>query len=320
MSVRNSAFVQEAKSGERVTRWFLAIPIFLVFFMVNLGAALGLGTVWKVEPGSGWAQVQEGVTDLVPILLVFAWVALFERRRISSLGFRRPQRGVLTLLLGVVVGLAMISVPILILLAAGVYRGAMPPPGSSAGFSAVPIVLLLALTVIIQGSNEEILVRGFLFQSLGLQMPGWLAVVIPTLLFTVVHGVAGAPITFTTIFFYGRFAILVALERQSLWLICGIHARWNWALGNIFGLAVSGLPPRANAVFFLEATPGQPDWLTGGAWGTEGSLVASLMIIIATVLVFTAWRRRDKAQPEISTGQSSTSTARTSPSAEATDA
>jgi hypothetical protein len=59
-------------------------------FVVNLGAALGLGTVWKVEPGSGWAQVQEGVTDLVPILLVFAWVALFERRRISSLGFRRP--------------------------------------------------------------------------------------------------------------------------------------------------------------------------------------------------------------------------------------
>jgi hypothetical protein len=209
------------------------------------------------------------------------------------------------------------------LLAAGVYRGAVPPPGSSAGFSALPIVLLLALTVIIQGSNEEVLVRGFLFQSLGLQMPGWLAIVIPTLLFTVVHGVAGAPITFTTIFFYGLFAIFVALEWQSLWLICGIHAGWNWALGNVFGLAVSGLPPRANAVFFLlKAAPAQPDWLTGGAWGTEGSLVASFMIIAATVLVFTAWRRRDKnqptTQPETSTGQSSTSTSRTSPSAETT--
>ena len=35
-------------------------------------------------------------------------------------------------------------------------------------------------------------------ENLGLQMPGWLAVVVPTLLFTVVHGVAGAPVTFTT--------------------------------------------------------------------------------------------------------------------------
>ena len=51
MSVRSSAFVQEARSGERVTRWFLAIPIFLLLFVVNLGAALGLSIIWPVEPG-----------------------------------------------------------------------------------------------------------------------------------------------------------------------------------------------------------------------------------------------------------------------------
>ena len=58
--------------------------------------------------------------------------------------------------------------------------------------------------------------------------------------------------------------------------------------------------------------------------GRPGSLVASFMIVTATVLVFTVWRRRDKTQlanqPETSAAQTSTSTSHTSPSAEASDA
>lgn len=297
MSIRQSVFVQDATTGNRITPWWLAILIVVgVFLAFSVGGA-AIFLSWPVPDGSALAQVREGVVCLIPIAIVFAWVTLFERRRIATLGFHKPQRGVLTLLLGVAVGMVMISVPILLLWATGVYRTAAPPPDSSSGLSALPLVVLLALTVVIQGSQEEILFRGFLFQSLGARLPGWLAVVLTCLGFTLVHGVATRPIAFTTIFFFALFAIFVVLERQSLWLMCGIHAGWNWALGNVFGLQVSGLALKTNAVFFLEAAPGQPEWLTGGRFGTEGSLIASFMIITATVLVFLAWRRRDKTQP-----------------------
>ena len=295
MSIRQNPFIRDAATGKRITRWYLAIPLFLVFVLVvNIGLALLLTATWPAAPGSGMSQLREGVTSVVPILVVFAWVVWFEGRRIPTLGFHQPRRGVVTLLLGIVVGLAMISVPILMLWATGVYQSATPAPSSSTGFSALPLVLLLALTVVVQGSNEEILTRGFLFQSLGLQIPGWLAILLPALLFTVVHGITD-PLTFITIFGFGLFATFVVLQQKSLWLICGIHAGWNWAMGNVYGIAVSGTPPKTNALFNLESSPDAASWLTGGDNGTEGSLLATCMIITATILVFLAWRRRDSS-------------------------
>ena len=85
------------------------------------------------------------------------------------------------------------------------------------------------------------------------------------------------------------------LRQNSLWLICGIHAGWNWGLGNVFGISVSGLPPHTSAVVYLQPAAGAPDWLTGGTFGTEGSLVAALMIVTATALVATTYWRRPGA-------------------------
>lgn len=291
MFIRESSFIQAATTGKRLTRWWLAILIFVVFFMINVGVISGFALVWPVADGSAAAQVQEGIGSVISILVVLSWVTCFERRSIASLGFRRPGRGVLALLLGIVVGLAMISLPIVLLWAAGVYRTAAAPAGASSGWSALPIVLLLLLTVIAQGSNEEILVRGFYFQSLGAQLPGWLAVLIPTLSFTLVHGVVARAIPFITIFGFGVFAILVVLRLGSLWLICGLHAGWNWALGNVFGLSVSSLDPHTNALVYLEAAPGQPEWLTGGDFGTEGSLAAAIMIVVVTAIMIALYRR-----------------------------
>ena len=293
MSVRQSPFVQDAATGERVTRWYFAIPLFVFIVLgINIGLFLLLTRIWPAAEGSAMSQLREGIVSAATIAAVFAWVARFERRRIPTLGFHRPRRGAVTLLLGIVVGLAMISVPVLVLWATGIYRSATPAPDASSGLSALPLVLALALTVVVQGSNEEIATRGFLFQSLGLQLPGWSAILLPALLFTVLHGVTD-PITAITIFGFGLFATFVALHQRSLWLICGIHAGWNWSLFNIYGLAVSGIAPKTNTVFFLEASPGAPGWLTGGENGTEGSLIATATISIAAVVAYLAWRRRD---------------------------
>ncbi len=292
MVLRQNPFIQDAATGKRVTRWPRAIALYVaIVLLINIGLFILLTTTWSVTEGSASAQLQEGIATAVTIAAVFAWVFWFERRRIQTLGFHRPRRGAVQLLLGMVIGLTMMSIPVLLLWATGVYESAAPEPDSSSGFSALPVVLVLALTLVVQGSNEEILTRGFLLQNLGLQLPGWVAVVLPTLLFTVLHGNTD-PITFATIFVYGLFATFVALQQRSLWLICGIHAGWNWALANIYGLAVSGIPPRTNALFFLEASPGAPDWLTGGENGTEGSLIATVMVTMATLVAFLAWRRR----------------------------
>ncbi|KJL20453.1 CAAX amino terminal protease self- immunity [Microbacterium oxydans] len=308
MNARELPFIADARHGRRVTPWWLGIIMFFVFFLLGIGVLAAIAIIWPVDPGSALSQWQEGVGTLITILLVFAWVVLFERRHVRTLGFRNPGKGVLRLLLGVVVGVVMISIPILLLWASGAYVAAEPPSGGGGGVSVVPIVLLLLLTVIAQGSSEEVLTRGFLVQSLGQKLPLVAVVLVQAFIFVGVHGVLTRPLGFATIFLFAVFAVFVVLREGSLWLICGIHAGWNWAMGNVFGLSVSGLEPKQNAIFFLSVDEDVPDWITGGALGTEGSAAAAIMIAVATAIAIILYRRA-RSSTGVSDGLTATATA-----------
>ncbi len=175
--IRNSPFVQELAHAKRVTRGWAAYLVFLgCVFVVQGLAANQLPTIWPVETGSPASQLQEAAGNLLSILVIFLWVLLYERRSLFTMGFRRPSRGVVNLLLGVVGGAALVSVPVLFLWATGNYVQTDAPTSGSHGWSALPLVIALAAMFVLQGGNEEILMRGFLLQNQGWKVPGWLAV------------------------------------------------------------------------------------------------------------------------------------------------
>ena len=67
---------------------------------------------------------------------------------------------------------------------------------------------------------------------------------------------------------------------NSLWLPIGYHITWNYFQGNVFGFPVSGTTP--NGIYGVEVVAGR-DWLTGGAFGLEGGLMATLLILVGFV-------------------------------------
>ncbi|MFF2390585.1 CPBP family intramembrane glutamic endopeptidase [Agromyces sp. NPDC058104] len=301
MSIRTTPYVQDAATGKRVTRWWLSYP--LVFIVMVFVVQFGLMGVFELtlhpEPGSPEAQWLEIPANLIPSLLMILWVVLYERRHIKTLGFRRPGRGVLLLLLGIPIGALIISVPILFLWATGSYRLVDPPAGAISGGTAVLLVLALVLAHVVQGGNEEILIRGFLMQNSGLQMPGWLAVVLPALLFTLMHGVLTKPLGFTTIMAYAVFAAFIVLWQNSLWLIIGIHGGWNWAEGNVWGVQVDGINVQTTGLIFLEPVEGAPVWVTGGGFGPEGSVVGAVALLLFASIAYLLYRRSSRrAQSE----------------------
>ncbi|MFF2369166.1 CPBP family intramembrane glutamic endopeptidase [Agromyces sp. NPDC058110] len=301
MSIRSTPYVQDAATGKRVTRWWLAYPLVFIglVFIVQFGLMGAFELILHPAAGSPEAQWLEIPANLIPTILIIAWVVLYERRHVKTLGFRRPGRGVLLLLLGIPVGALMISIPILFLWATGSYRLIDPPTGAISGSTAVLLVLALALTHVVQGGNEEILIRGFLMQNSGLQMPGWLAVILPALLFTLMHGVLTKPIGFTTIMGYAIFAAFIVLWQNSLWLIIGIHGGWNWAEGNVWGVQVDGINVQSTALIFLEPTEAAPIWLTGGGFGPEGGVAGALALIIFALIAYLLYRgssRRAQSQ------------------------
>ncbi len=69
----------------------------------------------------------------------------------------------------------------------------------------------------------------------------------------------------------------------GIWTAWGAHLGWNATLA-AFDAPVSGLPFRIPLIDYL---PGGPQWLTGGTFGPEGGLLATVTIALATVA---AWR------------------------------
>lgn len=216
-------------------------------------------------------------------LINFLWVWLFERRSLATIGFNG--RGLERFGRGYGLGLLMIAAVVGMVWAAGGYSvealGAYARANPLAAL--LPIVVLL-FGFIVQGSTEEIVMRGWLMQLIASRHGLWLAVIGNSLLFSLLHGANISPsrelvLGLINIVLAGLFLSLYAAREGSLWGVCGWHAAWNWLLGLGFGLEVSGQVIETPPLVVDFATNDQIAWwITGGAFGPEASVVTSAVL------------------------------------------
>ncbi|MBW9110003.1 CPBP family intramembrane glutamic endopeptidase [Microbacterium ureisolvens] len=303
MSLKQSPLAQDAFTGKRVTApWLAYLITVLCIFLVQVGGLAALTAVFDPKDGSAEGQWVELGSDLLMAGAVFLWVWLYERRSIKTLGFRKPGTGVVKLLVGILVGAALISAPIMFLWAIGAYEVVDGPDDAFTGLPSLTLVVALVAASIVQGGSEEVLIRGFLTQNNAVRFPAWLAILLPALLFTVLHGIwPWRPLPFIVIFGYAVSAALIMFWQNSLWLIIGIHAGWNWVMGNVWGIEVSGIDAKSTSLMYLSPTDGAPTWLTGGDFGTEASLPAAVMVIALTGISFLLFRRASRTWPNTAT-------------------
>jgi membrane protease YdiL (CAAX protease family) len=120
--------------------------------------------------------------------------------------------------------------------------------------------------------HEEVLFRGYLFQTLR-RIHRLAAIIASSVIFAVLH----AGNNYFTLLALGNLmvaGILLALayERyERLWFPIGLHLLWNLFSGPILGYEVSGY---ASQMTVLRTYGRGPEWLTGGLFGIEGSIWA----------------------------------------------
>lgn len=66
----------------------------------------------------------------------------------------------------------------------------------------------------------------------------------------------------------------LVMRTGSLWIACAYHGGWNITGAMIFGMRLSGLD-HAGGLLLTRLTG--PDWLTGGSYGFEGSVLVGLI-------------------------------------------
>lgn len=204
-------------------------------------------------------------------LAIILWVRFVEKS--PWLGLGMTKKGAFKdFILGWGIGAAMLITCVLLMWGFGAIQV------TSFQFSAnlVGEFLILVLAWSIQGTAEELLTRGWMFSSLAAKHNIPVGILVSSLFFTFLHlgndGISLIPLLDLTLF--AILACLVMLKTGNLWVIGGLHAAWNCFQGNVFAFPVSGT--QAGQAFIAVETSG-PDWLSGGAFGVEGSIISLLI-------------------------------------------
>lgn len=209
---------------------------------------------------------------------VFRWTRKVEKRPIRTLGFYR-ENFLSNLLKGFSLGLALFLLTLLGLVVLGQYRleSIHLNPYSLA------FVVFTIPFWILQGTAEELVTRAWLIPQFAKRTNLKVAIIISSSLFTLLH--LGNPgITFLSaidLFLFGVAMALYLLKTDTVWGVAGIHGAWNFAQGNLFGILVSGQPSGTSLMTFLPQ--GNQDWLSGGSFGIEGSIMTSLVLLLLIV-------------------------------------
>lgn len=90
----------------------------------------------------------------------------------------------------------------------------------------------------------------------------------------------------------GAMYTVAYLRSHRWWLPLGLHLTWNIVQGPVLGYPVSGTVIGAGPVISQHSAG--PDWITGGGYGPEASVIAIAVrvLVIATVVIIT--RPREK--------------------------
>ncbi len=144
------------------------------------------------------------------------------------------------------------------------------------GQGALWAMLAMAVT---SGTIEEIMFRGILLRHLEALIGTWGALAITSLLFGASHLFNPGATLFAAFAIAMEAGIMLGaayLLTRRLWLAVGIHAAWNFTQGWIFSVPVSG---GETPLGLLITRRVGLEWLTGGDFGLEASVVA---LVVAT--------------------------------------
>lgn len=137
---------------------------------------------------------------------------------------------------------------------------------------------------IVQSFSEEIIFRGFLIPMIQYRLGTITALIISSLLFFAVHlGNPNASLLGMINLICGGFLMgLIFLKYKNIWAPTGFHASWNFVQSAFLGFPVSGL--EIHSLIDLEETGN--DYITGGAFGYEGSLISIIILVLCIVYLF----------------------------------
>jgi membrane protease YdiL (CAAX protease family) len=215
----------------------------------------------------------------------WAFVHWHEKREATELRLRP-----IHLMLGGVSGAALVALPTAVLFALGVYERVLFRGAS-------PALLGVAAVIGIAAVLEELAYRCLLFRLVERAWGTKVALVVQAVAFALRHlenveqgGIRDVVTMLVSVTVAGLLWAGVYVLSRNLWVVAANHAAWNFTI-LLSGLPLSGIEDWRKLAP-LESRLAGPEWLTGGMFGPESSLLVIASTTVAVVLLLRAARRR----------------------------
>lgn len=269
----------------RVGVFFLVWGVLAAGFLVPFGPRL---KVWE----QAYPLRMRLYADFAGAVTIVAatWLAthFLDHRPFATIGLA-PRRLVRHLALGAVAGMDWIGISLGAAWLGGwlAYR-----PGQVISWAAL---LGAGVALVLNVLTQQLVLCGYVLQTIRARAGAPLAIVLAAAMFVGFHAAAfkGAWLPAGNVFLAGLLFCTAYQLTGQLWFPIGMHAAWNFTLGPVLGLAVSGSQHLGSGwrVFDLAG----PARLTGGAFGLEGGLIVTATTCLMLAAVAVALRLRSRA-------------------------
>lgn len=282
-----------SESSPRIKSGWIRATLFFIVSLITSQIFAGIGLVvvliatgFDLSALSNQEEITsavKGVKFLLPLkvieflsvmLCVWLFIRFIDRKPLESIGLRIKGYEK-DLKMGLALGAGLIAIGFLILFILGYL--------SVDGFSfPIGTVILYFLLFVVVSFHEEIMMRGYVLNNLMQSMNRYVALSISSVIFMSIH-LLNPNVNFLSVvnlFLAGIVLGIYYIHKPNLWLPIGMHLTWNFFQGPIFGFEVSGIETKS----IINQSVRGNEIITGGAFGFEGSILATILII--TIIVY----------------------------------
>lgn len=248
------------------------------FFIVGIFQIIGSATVGVdiTNLEAEHTSIQDLIINLFGLagtfLVLWFFIKFIDKEQFIELGFQTKSR-LREFIIGIIIGLIIMSFGYFILIyLEEIYF-------EKINFDFKELIISLSLFTIV-AVVEETLLRGYVLKNLMNSFNKYLALIISSILFSLMHG-ANPNIDLFSLFDLFLAGILLGLSylyTKNLWFPIALHLSWN-LFQTLLGFNVSGQDTYSIIEFQIK----ESNLVNGGAFGFEGSYLSIIAQIITII-------------------------------------
>lgn len=277
----------------------------IAVFLLSFFPSLLLFTVLLTQLGSTSQLAFFTVLCGSVAFATFITLRLVDRRPFKAIGLSLQKRTVVEVAQGFGMGLTLVCLIFVVQYVLGIVK---VTPRS---LTLEDFLLIFATSLVffaVSAFYEELLFRGYVFQTLIEGTNPVVATILMSALFAAAHlrnpgaliSIQAALLATFNIILAGAWFSLAYLKTKSLWFPTALHLSWNFSEGFLFSFPVSGFTYGERSLFSLEQSG--PSWVTGGPFGPEGGILVTAALVGSMIFMLKsphirvgegAWNRQE---------------------------